>query len=492
MTNTGAMPMLVQEFKSLFASKFFVSLFLMILTFFFLLPFLLKPMVTELDAYSRYQTAVINLNKNTIFALDGSVWLPLHATFLIPAVAFFSESTLAPRLLTMLISCTIPIWLFLITRTLTRSSLLSLTTALLYLILPLFTEISTTTLTEPVFVAVFLAAQYYFLTKRWSYWVFFIVLAQMLRFEAWFITPLALVMLCIQKIPTVHKLSLITLLCCFPLVYSLSGYLHAEGFASYYDQMATMAKDAQLPGLHNWPTAVQDWLNLVIKTVPTTYLLLIGIGIFTLVQNWKEKPLMTYQYEEYAFLVIPIFLFLMLPIQVFLHLRDWLPARYLLIPTTLLFPLLGLGIQTVLQKLSLKTYAMAYGLAALVLFFELTSLYYSNHQLLASYNLEDYDYLRNDLIALRQVSQVEKTTEVGIFDPKNVRNQPQWHEDVFSWFLLPVSAEVKAVAPTELNAFLSSNRKKKLLVVGRSQKLPAEVQLKPLLTRQHFTYYTLE
>lgn len=485
----GFLSYLTNETKVLFSSTTFLLLIIVALHFSFWFPLLFKPMETELDAYARYASATYDSKIHDFFPLKGSVWLPLYSTLLAPVITFFPDSTFAPRFQIALVSSFTPIFLFLMTRRLVKQKLFALITALLYACLPLFTEISATTLTEPMFLSLFMASLYCFLTQRWKLWIIFMMACQALRFEAWFVIPIFIYAIVQHEaLKNKTKLLLLILLCIFPALYSSGGLSTSGDSVSYFHEMADMAKKSALSGMWNWHEAVGGWLKLIPQIIPISYLFLALIGAYQFLKTNHLTQNSTHQKKfVLLFFVLPSFLSLMLPIQVFLHLRDWLPIRYLLIPATLAFPFIGLGIQTIVHRFSLKTYGSLYGLLLLYMLFELWSLKINTHRLMSTYSEADFNYLQNELMVLRSKVTLTNEKRITILKPNEVRGYPVMQSIFMIWFLMPQRPIVIETTVDKFTPLMDEPETEEIIIAGRGEKLPSGYVLEQL-TPDHSQY----
>lgn len=488
----GFLSFIAHEVRILFSSTAFLLLFIVTLHFSFWLPLLLQPMETEVDAYSRYVSATYDIKYHDFFPLKGSVWLPFYSTILAPTISAFPDSTLAPRLQIALFSSFIPIFLFLITRDLTKQKHLAFATAVLYACLPLFTEISATTLTESLFLSFFTASLYCFLTQRWKLWLMLMMASQALRFEAWFVMPLFMYAITQHtEMKNKTKVVLLALVCIFPAVYSLGGFLTSGDAISYYSEMAAMTKMTSVSGMWNWPEAISSWLILIPKVLPVTFLLLVTAGSYQFIKLHKLDMQISKQQEFILLLlVLPAFLFLMLPIQAFLNLRDWLPVRYILIPITLAFPLIGLGMQKITHEFPFKIYAPLYGLLMVIMVFELWSLKINTHRLLSTYSAEDFKYLQNEIAFLRTKVTIDSDLRINIIDPYETKEYPQLRSSFLIWFFMPLHPTIVETTSEKFKPLMNEPQTEEIIIIDKGQKLPSGYAFEPItLDRNRYQYF---
>ncbi len=182
------------------ATTLFLCCSLFILNFLFAIPLLLKPMHSEADAYGR--AIVYPITQSGIFTMDGGVWLPLYQTFISLSQFLPGNEIATPRIMTELVASFVPVLIFLLTRTLTKQNGSSFVTAVLCILFPLFQEIGAATLTEPIFLALFLGSLYFLLNDNYVQFGWLFLLSQMTRFESWFVVPWLIPIILLLKKPT--------------------------------------------------------------------------------------------------------------------------------------------------------------------------------------------------------------------------------------------------------------------------------------------------
>lgn len=478
---------------TLFNDRVFVIVLLLVCQFLINFSLLLQPMLTEADAYSRFQVASYRVMPHEHTSTNGSVWLPLHEFLLAPIVFLFPHSQLAPRLFTFIFASSIPLLIFALTKTLTKNNFASFFTALCYILFPLFGEISVTTLTEPFFLGFFLASLYFFVNRKHTAWVILLLLCQMIRFEAWFVTPFFILAVGLDKLLTLpKKLSLVWLLICFPLYYSVFSYIEWHNPFLYYTEIVNETKPVLLNGVNNWPAAISDWSQLFKQVFPFTLLIGILVGAWQLVQELNQKSQHWLHHTVVlTYLALPLFLLLMLPIQEFFHLRDWLPVRYLLVPLTCSFPLLGLGFKYLITAFSPKKFFLLYLVIGGLLALELFSLRLNANMLLRVFAPDDFAYLQNEVIRLREKLKNIKNPEVIVYNPHHNIDFPTLDSAFLAYFLLPVQAFTINLKPTELFSELhSSSYREKIVVAPKSdaRKIQREFSLVPLIETHDYVY----
>lgn len=470
----------------------FLCCSLFILNFFFAIPLLLKPMCSETDAYGR--ASVYPVTQSGLFTMYGGVWLPLYQTFVSLTQFLPGTEAMMPRIVTQLVANFVPVFIFLLTRMLTKRNGSSFMAAVLCILFPLFQEIGAATLTETFFLTLFLGSLYYLLNDNYVQFGWLFLLSQMTRFESWFVVPWLIPIIILLKKPApITKFILIALCVAFPIFYSaLSYFTHDTGF-SYAVEMNEMANRVAIEGRNNFPLSLSRWTEKFWEVVPVGYVGLFLIGLFAFIQQQEKNKTATYL-EQFVFALLPLFLLFMLPVQLFLPFRDWLPTRYILIPTVLLFPLIGMGIQLLITKFSWRQFWQWYLLGALFICFELYSLRLNTNDLVATYNTPQFAELYETLnYQVKNILLKQPNTVIYVYNPLVEKiDVPNIDAELVKYFLLPYHPEVVYVPEGELSALLDNTTRKKIVISKSGLQLSDRPILRKLFSGQYYDFSSTE
>lgn len=129
------------------------------------------------------------------------------------------------------------------------------------------------------------------------------------------------------------KINLIAALTLPSLVWILNNKIESGQSLSFFREKYDMAQKTLNPRYFNFQKTWQDWKDKLEVVFPSSFLILSLIQIKNYQKNINAKSIIIY--------LAPIYLFLLLIVQVYLGTMEWLPIRYLLIPCAFLFPLMG-------------------------------------------------------------------------------------------------------------------------------------------------------
>jgi|GEM_PF-4766338 len=442
------------------------------------------PLRTERDGYYRFQGAMYALKKHDYFPVNGSVWLPLHTSFMMLPQALFPSSQLAPRVATLFVASFIPVLLYLLTLRLANQRLAAVLVAALYIAYPFSFYFSSSTLSEPVFLALLLLSQYFFLEKK--YWQFGLgmLFCQAIRFEAWFLIPWYMLEIWLIKLVSLKvKILVSVLLIFFPLLYSGGGLIKERNATPYYSQMSAMVSENAVSGIGNFPLAVSSWNLKILEATPLTLLLLIAIGLWVFYQRVSETKDI-HSEEILNFVTAPLFLIFMLYVQVFLKLRDWLPIRYTFIPIVLLFPVLGLGLKWLFRKLPIKTFWSYYVLIGLFMIFEFYSQALNTKILMETYLPNNFSQIHSMINEIKRVSGSKQIESIQLLNTEN----KYLDRAFFYYFLLPQRVFVTNINLTELPEILKKKTKNSLLIT-ESKNINPKINLPIFLKYGEYIVY---
>jgi hypothetical protein len=474
-----------------FLKKNLICLLLFLISFLSGLPGLFEPMNTDGDAYGRLDTAIVSFKYGDWFLMTGYVWLPFHTTFMIFSQLLAPNSPLVPRLENLLVSAVIPVLLYLLTYKLTNHRGASISTAIMCILYPFWRHLSTATLTEPLFLVLLLSSQLFFIKGSYGWFTFFMFLSQATRFEAWFLIPWYLMVFWTQKNLSFQKKTLISfMLILFPVLYSISSFEVKGTAVAYYDDMARMAVNINLPGVRDFPLAILSWDERIWESTPIIFVFLALIGLVAFhAKNYVTKN--TSSAHQLIYVLTPIFLVFMLYVQVFLQLRDWFPFRYVFIPTILAFPLMGLGLQWLLQQYPVKRYWPYFLFLVLFFSFEFYSLSLNTERLIANLKREVFSDMHTLIRQINTSHTNKPITTVYLLNTKSLYGEAEMDVPFIQYFLLPDRPNIEIIKTADLVKKTQSLESKNYFLIAKNSArfTPPENMSTLAVSKQYTLYY---
>jgi len=310
-------------------------------------------MVAESDAYVRALKAWEPWIRGDFWHLDFTdSWLPLHALILRVSLIFSTDPHDAPRILTFIVSSLgIPIFYAYVRSYFVRSY--ALLSTLLFTLFPLRLVLGTQTMSEGVFLPLFLLVVTAINNVRLNPQALSAALLGLslitgIRYEGWFLLPYIWLNIWMRLGPLFLRVTAILLTTITPLWYLLNEQRYSGDILTPLYHKITIAHMGSHPEYFDLFLSLQAVASAFMKTVPLPYLALAAIGFFTLyTQTAKPPPYSTPKKEPllltHARLLLPLFFLTTLLVQVYLGTMEWIPARYFLITATLLIGYLPAG-----------------------------------------------------------------------------------------------------------------------------------------------------
>lgn len=300
------------------------------------------PMIAEGDAYSRALIAKEMFDQHQLFQFDNtSVWLPLHFSLINFPALFGIEIFFGQRFITMVIGIASVLSMYFYTRELTGKKTVALLSSAFFAFFPLRFFLSTQTLSEGIFVAFFLIALYFLLQKQKTLTtdLLFIIsfsAASLIRFESWFFVPMIIGYVVLSpEFTKKRKLTYLSFPIIAPILWIISSSKSEAEMFSFFFEKYSMAQSNPNPNFYNWQLSWRGWESQLQLIFPSILVLACAPQFTDLFKDLNPKKVFLY--------LTPVYLFATLVLQVFLGTMEWFPARYLLIPTTFLFPILALS-----------------------------------------------------------------------------------------------------------------------------------------------------
>lgn len=341
------------------------------------------PMVGETDAFCRSEHAITALNNNNFFEpLYTGIWL-VGNRFFMQMLLLFSETTTQYRFLySMSLVALIPA-IYLYSHSLFTIKKVSLTSGILLITLPLVLFLSTQTLTELPFTIPFIFSLYFLFKSKPNYAASIIALniAHSFRFESWFILPLIFAYLVSENSLSHFKKALyIILYSFFPIFWILFGYYTTGVWYDFFLDKYTHASEKNFDHTYgNIFISTHRWLVSLAVSVPHTFPPLWIIGVTFSIFNIRKKILFS--------ALIPLYLFIVLILQVYLGTMEWQPTRYLAPIIILSLPFISYALVHIIQIFK------SYKLFLIALFLIICLDYHRNVGLVHHNLIEKWEYL---------------------------------------------------------------------------------------------------
>lgn len=320
------------------------------------LPFLFSKMVGEPDAFSRSNMSTFErkLNREEFFNFNpkryGS-WLSLDIKILGLSRDIYNNIFISPRLVTLIFSAGTIVLIFFYTLLITKSSRSSLLSSMLFLFFPQRIFLATVTLSEPIFVFFLIAALILIFKKPPNYFIGLVLLniASGIRYEAWFLLPFIWMAIWEKNTIGRYKYFLILVSSLSPIFWLISNLISTGNPIWFFGEKY---KFAQLdnPAYWNFTLAFSYWFKNLVEVFTIAGIGLVIYGWYSLIKSKNDD-------KTHILSILPFWLFILLPIQVFWGTMEYYPHRYLYIPATLALPLLAYGISQCKKRLE-SSYAV--------------------------------------------------------------------------------------------------------------------------------------
>lgn len=322
---------------------FLISIFLSAITLG--ISFLFTEMtVDDNDAYSR---AIIStnerINRTEFFSFNPNryaSWLPLHFKILGASLTLYDNIFFSPRFITLIFSAGTAAFMYYYAFLITGSARISMLSSLLFLFFPQRIFLSTLTFSEPIFVFFLISALILIFKTPPNYWggITLLNIAHGIRYESWLLLPLIWITVWKNRNRRLRPI-LILASSFFPIFWLFINKIFTGNPVYFLTYKYSLANSGEviIPGHLNFFVAFSRWFTELsgILTIP---------GIVLIIYGWYRLVKIKKDWERNVLILIPFYVFFTLPLQVFLKTMEYLPARYLFIPTSLSFPLLGYGL----------------------------------------------------------------------------------------------------------------------------------------------------
>jgi|GEM_PF-561211 general stress protein CsbA len=315
------------------------------------IPLLKSPMIAETDAYARAFQAwqpLVTGNLQYIEFLNG--WLPFHILLLRGVFYFTHDLWTSGRLLTFAISSIgIPLF-YAYTHNYFSRNIARIST-LMYTIFPLRLILGTQTLSEGVFFPLFLLVLFVLTRPHITHKTLTIAViggavASGIRYDMWFLLPYiwlhALWRFNSWKTKTLTIIASLIV----PLWWTINTNIQSRNLFSYATQKIETARIGIHPEYFNIYLALHNVTDILLNILPMPFLVLSGIGLFTMLHDKKTYPSkknLKLVLLRFLGLLLPLFYIFFIFIQVFAGTMEWVPQRYLFISTSLLLPFIIYG-----------------------------------------------------------------------------------------------------------------------------------------------------
>lgn len=347
--------------------SFFLLLIMMAVGFWLSLPQLQKPMIAEADAYSRTNIIFARLEDGLFFNKYGGTWLPLYSSLMILISSYFNDPWFTPRAVTLVISLASVLVMYFFSAAFTQDKKAALISAAIFLFLPIRIFLSTQTLTEPVFIFFLIFSLFFIAEKKPRWWqlmlsLLLLNLAHGIRYESWLLLPLIWLFIILKPLKFKNKLSYIILSLIFPMCWIYLNHKHFGSAWAFFQIKHEVAQRQIIPQYFNLKLSWLAWQKKLLPLFPKFFLI---ISSLSLIKLFKQKNL-----KQLFLHLLPIYLYILLIVQVYFGTMEWFPHRYLLIPLAFFTPLMAQGFIFIFDKF--KTLLNKFSSRKLLPLFELS------------------------------------------------------------------------------------------------------------------------
>ncbi len=343
---------LLWKFCKKYRILFLLSLCVLV-GFLLALPDISSPMIAEGDAYSRVNVTFRTKFKWLFTHHLAGTWLSLHFFLMKTLLFLFPGSTLSLRLLTLITSLCSIVSIYFYTYNLKKEKDIALISAFLFSIYPLRVALSTQTLSEPIFLFLFITSLV-FITKEEIKFLQILVfsvlinIAHGIRYESWIALPFIWLLIALSpSLKLTKKISLLLATTFFPIYWVIGNYLYSDQFLNFFKIKYDFAQRYHKPEYFNLNLTLEKWGDKLISVLP---LLSLPIPLIELI-SFKKSRL---NFNQFFFYLFPFYLFFALIIQVYLGTMEWMPLRYLLIPVAFYLPLIASGIYELVNLIKVE------------------------------------------------------------------------------------------------------------------------------------------
>ncbi|MBU2543422.1 hypothetical protein KJ707_02575 [Patescibacteria group bacterium] len=303
------------------------------------IPQLKTPMYTETDPYIHSLTAKAFKDSGSLNTLYTGLWLPLYPLLLGGALHVLDDFTLTPRVVNLLFSSgTVVLVYFYCRELLDLNSREAVLAGLIYLFFPYRFLISTFPFTEQVFVFFLLLALILILkdSPRYIWGVGSFMVAQGIRYEAWYLTPLIMWYVYKSAQSSRIKRVLILVLIIVPFLWLAINYYSSNDFLLFLTNMRNSSLENFSHAYLNFNYSILNWWRALVELFSIPVLLFSLVGFLVTLTNKKDKSSVGF--------IISIIIFFALVYQSFAAILEWFARRYLLIilPFVVAYLIVGL------------------------------------------------------------------------------------------------------------------------------------------------------
>ncbi|MDH5533146.1 MAG: glycosyltransferase family 39 protein [Candidatus Pacebacteria bacterium] len=347
----------MNKFLSIIFNKknWIISIFILFLStlFIFSLLEITNPMIGEGDAYSRAIISKRLFDKGQLFNLGiTNTWLPLHFSLLNILSSFNLNIFTSQRIVTSIFSILSIYSLYLYSKEVFKDQKVAILSGVIFGLLPLRIILSTQTLSETTFLFFFILAMLFLIkrhtTKNLLFFMILFNLSAAIRFESWLIIPLIILYLILNnKINKNIKFLYFLSLLLFPITWIINNFKDNGTLFYFFNNKYNIAQRTTINEFYNLNLSIKAWEGQLLQLFPIEILI---ITIFSYKYLFKKLTLK----KAFSYF-LPIYLYIILILQVFLGTMEWFPHRYLLIPLTFLIPILANYLIIVSKKI-IKAY----------------------------------------------------------------------------------------------------------------------------------------
>jgi hypothetical protein len=321
-------------------TRFIIPLLLFLFSIIITIPQIRKPLYTETDPYIHSLIAKAFKDSGSLQKLYTGLWLPLYPLLLGGALHMVDDFTFTPRVVNLFFSSATVVLVYLYCgRLLNLSSPKASLAALVYLFFPYRFLVGTIPFTEQVFTFFLLLSLIQILKDKPNYilGICSYLIAQGIRYEAWYLTPLIMWYIYKSKQSSKRKLIFLITLVIVPILWMVINYNNSNNPLFFLTNMRANSFAGSSHSYLNLKYSLTGWWQNLLELFSSPILLLSLLGFLSTTKKRKDKFLVGF--------LISIITLIALVFLSFFAVLEWFPPRYLLLilPFVISYSVIGLS-----------------------------------------------------------------------------------------------------------------------------------------------------
>ena len=327
---------------TLIRTRFFIPLLLFLFSIIITVPQINKPLYTETDPYIHSFIAKAFKDSGSLQKLYTGLWLPIYPLLLGGTLHIVDDFTFTPRVVNLLFSSATVVLVYIYSqRLLNLSSPKASLAALVYLFFPYRLITSTIPFSEQVFIFFLLSSLIQTLKNRPNYFfgITSYLVAQGIRYEAWYLTPLIMWYIYKTKLSSIRKFIFIVTLIIVPILWMIINYNNSNNPLVFLTNLRANSFVGSSHSYLNLKYSLTGWWKNLLEIFSAPILLFSLLGFFR--TQKKDKVL--------AGFLISIIAFIALVFLSFFAVLEWFPPRYLLLTLPFVVPYAIMGLSRIYE-----------------------------------------------------------------------------------------------------------------------------------------------